>query len=243
MKSAIIMYNRYEINGSQLVFDLTDCKKKSIDELTPPTRFVVENKGTYTEVGNFEEVVCDDESVKIILSLQKGRLKPTVRALLNKKIPLMEDFRAKTKAYNRQLRAIFDLKKDEYSARNLKDIILCLDEEIQTIARPNFISKELNQSQQQAVMKALNTENICLIQGPPGTGKTSVIKEIVGQIIKRDIKMTDSPKILIVSQSHTAVDNILEGLGKVIDNPLDIIRIGAEKHFRRDCKKIYHCCT
>ena len=61
-------------------------------------------------------------------------------------------------------------------------------------------------------MKALNTENICLIQGPPGTGKTSVIKEIVGQIIKRDIKMTDSPKILIVSQSHTAVDNILEVL-------------------------------
>ena len=47
-------------------------------------------------------------------------------------------------------------------------------------------------------MKALNTENICLIQGPPGTGKTSVIKEIVGQIIKRDIKMTDSPKILSI---------------------------------------------
>ena len=244
-KSAIIKYNRYEINGSQLVFDLTDCKKKSIDELTPPTRFVVENKGSngtiYTEVGNFEEVVCDDESVKIILSLQKGRLKPTVRALLNKKIPLMEDFRAKTKAYNRQLRAIFDLKKDEYSARSLKDIILCLDEpeEIQTIAQPNFISKVLNQSQQQAVMKALNTENICLIQGPPGTGKTSVIKEIVGQIIKRDIKMTDSPKILIVSQSHTAVDNILEGLGKVIDNPLDIIRIGAEKNISEEIAKKY----
>ena len=112
-------------------------------------------------------------------------------------------------------------------------------EEIQTIAQPNFISKVLNQSQQQAVMKALNTENICLIQGPPGTGKTSVIKEIVGQIIKRDIKMTDSPKILIVSQSHTAVDNILEGLGKVIDNPLDIIRIGAEKNISEEIAKKY----
>ena len=144
-------------------------------------------------------------------------------------------------AYKRQFRAIFDLKKDEYSARSLKDIILCLDEpeEIKTISQPSFISKVLNQSQKQAVMKALNTENICLIQGPPGTGKTSVIKEIVGQIIKRDIKMTDSPKILIVSQSHTAVDNILEGLGKAIDNPLEIIRIGAERNISEEIATKY----
>ena len=51
--------------------------------------------------------------------------------------------------------------------------------------------------------------------------------------------MTDSPKILIVSQSHTAVDNILEGLGKVIDNPLDIIRIGAEKNISEEIAKKY----
>lgn len=244
-KSAIIKYDKYEINGGQLIFNLIDCEKKSIDELMPPTRFVVESQGQkgviYTEVGNFEVVVCDDDSVKIVLSLTKGRLKPTVRQLLNKNTPLLEDFRAKTMAYKRQFRAIFDLKKDEYSARSLKDIILCLDEpeEIKTISQPSFISKVLNQSQKQAVMKALNTENICLIQGPPGTGKTSVIKEIVGQIIKRDIKMTDSPKILIVSQSHTAVDNILEGLGKAIDNPLEIIRIGAERNISEEIATKY----
>lgn len=67
----------------------------------------------------------------------------------------------------------------------------------------------------------------------------SVIKEIVGQIIKRDIKMTDSPKILIVSQSHTAVDNILEGLGKAIDNPLEIIRIGAERNISEEIATKY----
>lgn len=67
--------------------------------------------------------MCDDDSVKIVLSLTKGRLKPTVRQLLNKNTPLLEDFRAKTMAYKRQFRAIFDLNKDEYSARSLKDII------------------------------------------------------------------------------------------------------------------------
>lgn len=146
-KSAIIKYDKYEINGGQLIFNLIDCEKKSIDELMPPTRFVVESQGQkgviYTEVGNFEEVVCDDDSVKIVLSLTKGRLKPTVRQLLNKNTPLLEDFRAKTMAYKRQFRAIFDLKKDEYSARSLKDIILCLDEpeEIKTISQPTITDK------------------------------------------------------------------------------------------------------
>lgn len=244
-KSAIIKYDKFEINDDRLIFNLIDCEKKSIDELMPSTRFVVESQGAkgviYTEAGNFEEVICNDDSVKIILSLTKGRLKPTVRQLLRKKTPLIEDFHSKTMAYKRQFKAIFDLKQDKYNSRSLKDIILCLDEpeEIKTISQPNFISKVLNQSQKQAVMKALNTENICLIQGPPGTGKTSVIKEIVGQIIKRDIKMTDSPKILIVSQSHTAVDNILEGLGKVIDNPLEIIRIGAEKNISEEIATNY----
>lgn len=200
-----------------------------------------EQKMYVTYVG---KITADRRNINIKRSFRivgQGRLKPTVRQLLNKNTPLLEDFRAKTMAYKRQFRAIFDLKKDEYSARSLKDIILCLDEpeEIKTISQPSFISKVLNQSQKQAVMKALNTENICLIQGPPGTGKTSVIKEIVGQIIKRDIKMTDSPKILIVSQSHTAVDNILEGLGKAIDNPLEIIRIGAERNISEEIATKY----
>ena len=32
-KSAIIKYDKYEINGGQLIFNLIDCEKKSIDEL------------------------------------------------------------------------------------------------------------------------------------------------------------------------------------------------------------------
>ena len=54
-----------------------------------------------------------------------------------------------------QTRSGVERKKDEYSARSLKDIILCLDEpeEIKTISQPSFISKVLNQSQKQAVMK------------------------------------------------------------------------------------------
>lgn len=88
-KSAIIKYDKYEINGGQLIFNLIDCEKKSIDELMPPTRFVVESQGQkgviYTEVGNFEEVVCDDDSVKIVLSLTKINNKKVLRAHWKKK--------------------------------------------------------------------------------------------------------------------------------------------------------------
>ena len=80
------------------------------------------------------------------------------------------------------------------------------------------------------MIKALNSENIGLIQGPPGTGKTKVIKEIIGQVVTKSIKTADSPRILIVSQSHTAVDNILEGLDSTISDDLEIVRIGADKN-------------
>jgi superfamily I DNA and/or RNA helicase len=130
------------------------------------------------------------------------------------------------------MNAIRALRSEEYSSRNLKDILLDVEkpEEIPTIFEPTFIEKELNPSQRQAVIKALNSENIGLIQGPPGTGKTKVIKEIIGQVVRRAIKTADSPRILIVSQSHTAVDNILEGLDKTISDDLEIVRIGADKN-------------
>ena len=244
-KSAVIEYSGYDVDGNQLVIDVSDCKNRSIDEIGSLTRFVMETDGRvgkkYTDVGIFEDVICEENSVRIVFSLTHGRLRPTVRKLLNKKIQIKEDFRAKTTAYSRQFKAIYALKNDEYSARSLKDVILSLDEPeaISTISCPDFINTKLNESQKQAVIKALNTESISLIQGPPGTGKTSVIKEIIGQIIRRAVKMIDSPKILIVSQSHTAVDNILEGLSKVVGSQTEVIRIGADKNISIDIAEKY----
>ncbi|MBI9017058.1 MAG: AAA family ATPase [Phycisphaerae bacterium] len=61
--------------------------------------------------------------------------------------------------------------------------------------------------QREAVLKALNTPDICLVQGPPGTGKTRIISEIVQQASKRGYK------ILLTAPTHVAVDNVLERLG------------------------------
>lgn len=74
--------------------------------------------------------------------------------------------------------------------------------------------------QTQAVKKAVGNKNILLIQGPPGTGKTTVISEIVKQLIRR------GEKILVTSQTHIAVDNVLERIKN--DTRINIARVGNQ---------------
>lgn len=236
-KVAKIVYSKAYFENNQIILEVDECQNKSIDEIMPNTRFVVESvddKGqpVYFDIGIYEDVICEDDSVRMIFQMPKRALKGNVRALLKRRSSVLEDFRANTSSYRRQFKAIHALRTEEYSARNLKDILLSIGEpeEIPTISSPRFIEDRLNDSQQQAVIKSLNSENISLIQGPPGTGKTKVIKEIIGQVITNAIETTDSPRILIVSQSHTAVDNILEGLDKIIADDMQIIRIGADKN-------------
>ena len=236
-KVAKIVYSESYIDNGQIVLEVEECQNKSIDELEQNTKFIIEGvddrgQPIYFELGILDDIICDDDSVKIVIQMPKKVLKGNVRTLLKKKSNVMEDFRANTSSYKRQMSAIRSLKSEEYSARNLKDILLNVEEpeEIPTIFEPKFIAQKLNPSQQQAVKKALNSENIGLIQGPPGTGKTKVIKEIIGQVVTKSIKTADSPRILIVSQSHTAVDNILEGLDSTISDDLEIVRIGADKN-------------
>ena len=104
----------------------------------------------------------------------------------------------------------------------------------------SFSSPDFNDSQKKAIRKVMYSDSISLIQGPPGTGKTKVIKEIVRQIISCVDKVDEMPKILIVSQSHTAVDNIIEDLINFNGNRLDIIRIGKKDDI---AKKVYENCA
>jgi len=104
---------------------------------------------------------------------------------------------------------------------------------------PNEIRKivtvlgELDQDKIQAVGSALSSPDIFVVQGPPGTGKTSFIAEYVHQI---RLENPDA-KILLVAQTHVAVDNALLRLDKNGVNGL--VRIGDAKDSRinKDVKK------
>lgn len=90
---------------------------------------------------------------------------------------------------------IFDEKKLEVNS-----------EEYQRV-RANELLK-LNETQRKAVISAINCTDLALLQGPPGTGKTTVIAEMIWQIISREPKH----RILLTSETNLAVDNALDRL-------------------------------
>lgn len=65
---------------------------------------------------------------------------------------------------------------------------------------------EKDNNQCLAVRKAVGNQDILLVQGPPGTGKTTVIVEIIRQLVK------EKKRVLVCSQARAAVRNILERL-------------------------------
>lgn len=75
-------------------------------------------------------------------------------------------------------------------------------------------------NQQKAILQALHKRPLSVIQGPPGTGKTTVITEIVFQILHTK----PESKILITSQTNNAVDQVLENL---VANQIPVLRLNG----------------
>ncbi|MBP5724772.1 MAG: AAA family ATPase [Bacteroidales bacterium] len=88
--------------------------------------------------------------------------------------------------------------------------------------------------QRNFVNKALNTPDFAILEGPPGSGKTTVILELICQIIKQ------GKRILLCGSTHVAIDNVLERLKerKFLEkfNILPV-RIGDEKRINEDVKE------
>lgn len=79
---------------------------------------------------------------------------------------------------------------------------------------------DLNKSQKRAVNTILSDNDLTLIQGPPGTGKTQVIAEACLQLFRNN----PSIKILVCSETHIAVNNILERVSE-LNSEMKILRI------------------
>ena len=75
----------------------------------------------------------------------------------------------------------------------------------------------LNDSQRQAVRRAVGTDDVHLIHGPPGTGKTTTAIEILRQCVDR------GASVLATAASNTAVDNVVALLA---EQGADVVRLG-----------------
>lgn len=95
----------------------------------------------------------------------------------------------------------------------------------------------LNEQQRDAFTKLLNFGPLSLLQGPPGTGKTEFIAAFVHFLIETH----KARRILLVSQSHEAVNTAAERIRKHcgrLGTPLEVVRFsnreGAVSHGLKD---------
>jgi len=91
----------------------------------------------------------------------------------------------------------------------------------------------LNNSQRRAILSALHSTDLALLQGPPGTGKTTVIAEMIWQMIRTN----QEQKILLTSETNLAVDNALEKLLNKEHTLVKPIRFGRSSKFEEEGKK------
>ncbi|SES18646.1 serine/threonine-protein kinase [Sphingobium sp. YR768] len=83
------------------------------------------------------------------------------------------------------------------------------------------IEQDFDPEKLEILRVALGVSDILAIEGPPGTGKTKLITEIVVQWLQRN----PGHRILLASQTHIAIDNVIERVAEFAPD-LDIIRVG-----------------
>ncbi len=120
--------------------------------------------------------------------------------------------------YQRMLDALEKIKKLKGKKRKLVKTLLD-GKKLQhdTIDEIYYCNQELNESQKEAVRKAIKAEDIHLIHGPPGTGKTVTSVEVIEQYIEKD------KDVLACADSNVAVDNLVEHL---VSSGRRVVRVG-----------------
>ena len=119
--------------------------------------------------------------------------------------------------FNRWENNLLNLTKNGEKALKFKSkkIAITADNEDKKI---NFINKSLDPYQKKAVKRAVNCNDFFLIHGPFGTGKTTTIIELILQ------ETNLNHKLLVCSESNTAIDNILK---KLRQTNINFTRVGT----------------
>ncbi len=215
------------------------------DSFSQDTLFVFEQPGRpgkkprLVDVGTFLEYREDGACMAVKALPRKPKL-PT-------KGSICLDYRKEIQQYRRQEAALEEFRRSETAnSGNLKGIFVGVEQPgyFQLRSIPQYYDKQLDLTQKRAVRKVLEADDVALIQGPPGTGKTNVLVEVVRQILGENQRNPAlNQKILIVSQSHAAVDKILEDLKPFLAQTTTI-RIGHKKDIDpkiNDCFGLEHC--
>ena len=113
---------------------------------------------------------------------------------------------------------------DASKATKLEDEVI--EQRVEQIKKCQ-LNKSLNESQIQAIAKAVEAKDLAIVQGPPGTGKSTAIAELIWQLAQQK---PDS-RMLLTSEANLAVDNALDRLKFSVHNIVKPIRVAAGDKF------------
>lgn len=217
-------------------------------ELLIPYSADVDPLGAFSSSDEIEAILVDQEGLERSIgevSLKKSALKEIrlvkTRAAANRlKESDIVFFRSKQDraSYRKRKRALERLLDHEGVLPDLKDLFdpLCDKKSTSygiTLNDADFVRYDredlhgnkisLNEQQRAAFNKLVNNGPLSLLQGPPGTGKTEFIAAFVHFLIEKQ----STKRILLVSQSHEAVNTAAERIRKHcarLNTDLEVVR-------------------
>lgn len=129
------------------------------------------------------------------------------------------------KAIEYQSQALDSLIYDRAVNPRLKEILIDPSKAKTPVAVNDYVpsDRNLDEEKVEIVQKALGDFEMLAIEGPPGTGKTKLITEIITQKIRRN----PETRILLSSQTHIALDNVLEQVVQLLPDA-QVLRIGRD---------------
>lgn len=246
LNSLRLRYHKYKIDGDEIWFYVSSGGKfsdkgfitKHIEEgnavNSEGISYLISSSGksdSKNDTSEFGGKPYDFNEVEEILKIKD------CEGLKKDDIPqsgyLLENIKKKTEEKDRQLQAISAVERNEVQNPNLIYYLFKPDalppagldnfESLDNVKQKSKLTGkpiEYSYNQIKAIKNALNKGPLTVIQGPPGTGKTTVITEIVFQLLA----LKPEAKILITSQTNNAVDQVLENLLK---NEIPIVRLSG----------------
>lgn len=111
------------------------------------------------------------------------------------------------------------LRADNNRVARMRELLLGTSEEARTKKNEDHFPglPSLNESQNRALQKVLQAEDVAFIHGPPGTGKTTTLVHAIVQVVKNE------RQALVCAPSNAAVDLLAD---KLSEKGLSVLRIG-----------------
>lgn len=179
-----------------------------------------------TEVGQVMGVAAAVQKDKMKIMLSTEHIPDWLH---DSKLGINLEFDDKTyKEMNAAIRQVIEPKKNE-RLQELREILTGPHTPVFSEWERVYHNPDLNESQNRAVVRALEAHEVALIHGPPGTGKTTTLVQAIKETLTRE------HQVLICAPSNTAVDLLAS---KCDELGLSVVRMGNPARVDESMQKL-----